>query len=183
MIFINNAKKKIGNNGLIINLKANNFYEKQSLRSEDFHKLYDIFTKYESKINLSSPLKQNFFLCVLYYESDSNDNAKKTLNEIDIKDYINEYFTKEEKLYILFNMVEIEIKFRKKSEKELNSLYHELRDIECDQNNIEFFLLQKHYFAYLQYLIGDYNFVDKYIEEITNDMENNARIQRSPKKL
>ena len=48
MIFINNAKKKIGNNGLIINLKANNFYEKQSLRSEDFHKLYDIFTKYES---------------------------------------------------------------------------------------------------------------------------------------
>ena len=172
MIFINNAKKKIGNNGLIINLKANNFYEKQSLRSEDFHKLYDIFTKYESKINLSSPLKQNFFLCVLYYESDSNDNAKKTLNEINIKDYINEYLTKEEKLYILFNMVEIEIKFRKKSEKELNSLYHELRDIECDQNNIEFFLLQKHYFAYLQYLIGDYNFVDKYIEEITNDMEN-----------
>ena len=50
MIFINNFKKKIGNDGLIINLKANNFYEKQNLRPEDVHKLYDIFTKFDSKL-------------------------------------------------------------------------------------------------------------------------------------
>ena len=68
MIFINNFKKKIGNDGLIINLKANNFYEKQNLRPEDVHKLYDIFTKFDSKIDLSPPIKKNFFLCVLYYE-------------------------------------------------------------------------------------------------------------------
>ena len=50
MIFINNAKRKIGNDGLIVNQKANNFYESEGLRPEDFHRLFDIFTKYESKI-------------------------------------------------------------------------------------------------------------------------------------
>ena len=66
MIFINNFKKKIGNDGLIINLKANNFYEKQNLRPEDVHKLYDIFTKFDSKINLSPPIKKKlFFMCII----------------------------------------------------------------------------------------------------------------------
>ena len=36
MIFIENAMEKIGNDCLIINLKANNFYEGQKLRKEDF---------------------------------------------------------------------------------------------------------------------------------------------------
>ena len=142
MIFINRAKKKIGNNGLIINLKANNFYEKHSLRPEDFHKLYDIFTNYDSKINLSLPMKKNFFLCVLYYESNYNESAKNSLNEIDIKNYIDEKWSEEEKLFILFNIIEIEIKIRKKSEKELESIYHELHDIYVDQNKYEILLLK-----------------------------------------
>jgi len=177
MIFINNAKKKIGNNGLIINLKANNFYEKHSLRPEDFHKLYDIFTNYDSKINLSPPMKKNFFLCVLYYESNFNESAKNSLNEIDIKNYIDEKWSEEEKLFILFNIIEIEIKLRKKSEKELESIYHELRDIYLDQNKYEILLLKKHYLAYLQYLLGDYNFAEKYIEEIINDMDGNTILE------
>ena len=82
MIFINNAKKKIGEKGLIINLKANNFYQGQGLRPEDFHKLYEIFTKYESKINLPPSEKQNFSLCVLYYESNYNNKAKKFWNKM-----------------------------------------------------------------------------------------------------
>ena len=61
MIFINNAKKKIGKYGLIVNQKANNFYEKDALRPEDFHRLFDVFTKYESKINLPPAEKTNFF--------------------------------------------------------------------------------------------------------------------------
>ena len=177
MIFINRAKKKIGNNGLIINLKANNFYEKHSLRPEDFHKLYDIFTNYDSKINLSPPMKKNFFLCVLYYESNYNESAKNSLNEIDIKNYIDEKWSEEEKLFILFNIIEIEIKIRKKSEKELESIYHELRDIYVDQNKYEILLLKKHYLAYLQYLLGDYNFAEKYIEEIINDMDGNTILE------
>ena len=177
MIFINSFKKKIGTNGLIINLKANNFYEKQSLRPEDFHKLYDIFTKYNSKINMSPPVKQNFYLSVLYYESNYNENAKNSLIEIDIKNFINENWTKEEKLFIIFNLIEIEIKLRKKSEKELESIYRELLDIYFDQNNFNILLLQKHYFTYLKYLLGDYNYAEKYLEEIIDDIDKNIKLE------
>ena len=177
MIFINNFKKKIGNNGLIINLKASNFFEKQSLRPEDFHKLYEIFTKFDSKINLSPPVKKNFFLCVLYYESNYNENAKNSLNEINIKNYINENCTEEEKLFIIFNLIEIEIKMRKKSEKELESIYKELLDANFDQNKFDILLVQKHYFSYLKYLLGDYNSSEKYIEEIINDMDGNKKLE------
>ena len=79
MIFINNAKKKIGEYGLIINQKANNFYEKDALRPEDFHRLFDVFTKYDSKINMPIAEKTNFFLCILYYESNYNESAKNIL--------------------------------------------------------------------------------------------------------
>ena len=177
MIFINNFKKKIGTNGLIINLKASNFFEKQSLRPEDFHKLYEIFTQYDSKINLSPPVKKNFFLCVLYYESNYNENAKNSLNEINIKNYINENCTEEEKLFIIFNLIEIEIKMRKKSEKELESIYKELLDANFDQNKNDILLVQKHYFSYLKYLLGDYNSAEKYIEEIINDMDGNKKLE------
>ena len=57
MFYINNAKKKIGKEGLIINLKANNFYQGQGLRQDVFHKLYEVFTKYDTKITLSPPTK------------------------------------------------------------------------------------------------------------------------------
>ena len=177
MIFINNFKKKIGTNGLIINLKASNFFEKQSLRPEDFHKLYEIFTKFDSKINLSPPVKKNFFLCVLYYESNYNENAKNSLNEMNIKNYINENCTEEEKLFIIFNLIEIEIKMRKKSEKELESIYKELLDANFDQNKNDILLVQKHYFSYLKYLLGDYNSAEKYIEEIINDMDGNKKLE------
>ena len=177
MIFINNFKKKIGNDGLIINLKANNFYEKQNLRPEDVHKLYDIFTKFDSKINLSPPIKKNFFLCVLYYESNYNENAKNSLNEIDIKNYINENWTNEEKLFIIFNLIEIEIKTRKKTEKELESIYHELLDVYFDQNKSDILIIKKHYLAYLQYFLGDYNSAEKYIEEIINYIDRNTKFE------
>ena len=50
MIFINNALRKIGNEGLIVNLKANNFYE------GDFAQLYEVF-KYNENMNLTNSQK------------------------------------------------------------------------------------------------------------------------------
>ena len=179
MIYINNAKKKIGPEGLIINLKANNFYQKQGLRPDDFHKLYEIYTQYDSKITLSSSLKQNFFLCVLYYESNYNEEAKKKLYEININNIINKDLTKEEKLYILFNIIEIEIKIRKKNEKELSLLFTELNKINYDKNKFENYLLLKHYLAYLKFLQGDYDFTDKYTIDIINEMDENKNLRKS----
>ena len=178
MIYINNAKKKIGPEGLIINLKANNFYQTKGLRPDDFHKLYEIYTKFDSNITLSPPLKQNIFLCVLYYESNYNEEAKKKLYEININNIINKDLTKEEKLYILFNIIEIEIKIRKKNEKELFFLFTELQKINIDKKFFDTYLLQKHYLAYLKFLQGDYDFTDEYTIDIINEMDANEELKK-----
>ena len=169
MIFINNAKKKIGEKGLIINLKANNFYQGQGLRPDDFHKLYEIFTQFDSKITLPSSIKHNFFLCVLYYESNYNQKAKKIMEQSD------QSTPTEDNLYILFNLIEIEIKLRKKTEFELKKLYNDLQRIKCDKNNFEIYLLQKHYLAFLNYLLGEYDLTDKYTDEIIYDMDEKSK--------
>ena len=167
MIFINNAKKKIGEKGLIINLKANNFYQGQGLRPDDFHKLYEIFTQFDSKITLPSSIKHNFFLCVLYYESNYNQKAKKIMEQSD------QSTPTEDNLYILFNLIEIEIKLRKKTEFELKKLYNDLQRIKCE--NFEIYLLQKHYLAFLNYLLGEYDLTDKYTDEIIYDMDEKSK--------
>ena len=169
MIFINNAKKKIGEKGLIVNLKANNFYQGQGLRPDDFHKLYEIFTQFDSKITLPSSIKHNFFLCVLYYESNYNQKAKKIMEQSD------QSTPTEDNLYILFNLIEIEIKLRKKTEYELKKLYNDLQRIKCDKNNFEIYLLQKHYLAFLNYLLGEYDLTDKYTDEIIYDMDEKSK--------
>ena len=179
MIFINNAKKKIGNEGLIINLKANNFYQGQGLRPEDFHKLYEVFTKFDSKITLPPPTKQNFFLCVLYYESNYINEAKKILEQNDINYFMNSDWSNEEKLYVLFNIIEIEIKIRKMNEKELIILYNELSKIKCDKSKFEIYLLQKHYFAYLLLLLGEYDKTDKYSNDIVYDIDEKKNLAKS----
>ena len=179
MIFINNAKKKIGSEGLIINLKANNFYQGQGLRPEDFHKLYEVFTKFDSKITLAPPTKQNFFLCVLYYESNYINEAKKILEQNDINYFMNSDWSNEEKLYVLFNIIEIEIKIRKMNEKELIILYNELSKIKCDKSKFEIYLLQKHYFAYLLLLLGEYDKTDKYINDIVYDIDEKKNLAKS----
>ncbi len=179
MIFINNAKKKIGKEGLIINLKANNFYQGQGLRPDDFHKLYEVFTKFDSKITLAPPIKQNLFLCVLYYESNYINEAKKILEQNDINYFMNSDWSNEEKLFILFNIIEIEIKIRKMNEKELIMLYNELAKIKCDKNKFEIYLLQKHYFAYLLLLLGEFEKTDKYINNIVYDIDEKNNLTKT----
>ena len=173
MIFINNAKKKIGKDGLIINLKANNFYEGQGLRTDDFHKLYEVYTKYNSKISLPPSTKQNFFLCILYYESTYNNEAKKILEQSDMNYLINDDWSDEEKLLLLFNIIEIEIKIRKKNINQLIVLYNELYKIKTDKEKLDYYLIQKHYFAYLKFLIDDYDTTDKFTDDIIFDMNDN----------
>ena len=177
MIFINNAKRKIGNDGLIVNQKANNFYESEGLRPEDFHRLFDIFTKYESKITLPTPKKNNFFLCVLYYESNSNEVAKNILlNKISNEYELLNGCNAEEKLHILFNLIEIEIKLRKKEKNELKILYNMIRGINYESRNFENYILQKYYLAYLIYLLGAYNDAEKYINEIILEIDQSKNL-------
>ena len=185
MIFINNAKKKIGNEGLIIKLKANNFFEGKGLRPDDFHKLYEIYSKYYSKITLPEAIRQNFYLCIQYYEYDYNDEVKSFLDEnavFNIYNIIHGDWTREEKLFITFNIIEIEIKIRKKSKKELIELINILEKINCDKNKketVDYYYLQQHYIAYLKILIGDYDSSDNVITELIKRMDSNNNQDKS----
>ena len=171
MIFINNALKKIGNEGLIVNLKANNFYEgEESLSGEDFDQLYEVF-KANTNMNLSQSQKNNLYLCVLYYEYNHNEEAKQILlNKLSNDDELLSEGTPEEQLHILFNIIEIEIKIRKKDEKDLKILYNKLYEKKLNKN-FEDYILQKHYFAYLKFLLCSYKDVDQFTNDIITDID------------
>ena len=171
MIFINNAIKKIGDKGLILNLKANNFYEgEENLTGEDFDQLYEVF-KVNPKLNISKSLKTNLYLCVLYYEYNHNSEAKNILLQklLNNNEFLNEG-TQEEQLHILFNIIEIEIKIRKKNEKDLKILYNKLLEIKIEKK-FEDYILQKHYFAYLKFLLSAYKDAEKFTNDIIADMD------------
>ena len=171
MIFINNALRKIGNEGLIVNLKANNFYEgEESLSKEDFDQLYEVF-KCNANMNLTTSQKNNLYLCVLYYEYNHNEEAMQILlNKLLNDDELLSEGTKEEQLHILFNIIEIEIKIRKKDEQELKILFNKLQEKQFERK-FEDYILQKHYYAYLKFLINDYKNVDKYTNDIISDID------------
>ena len=179
MIFINNAIKKIGKEGLIVNLKANNFYEgEESLSREDFDQLYEVFRS-SSNINLPTSQKNNLYLCVLYYEYNHNEEAKKILLHKLLND--NELLaegTQEEQLHILFNIIEIEIKIRIKQEKDLKILYNKLLEKKFDRK-FEDYILQKHYFAYLKFLLRSYKDSDQYTNDIISDMDEHKSLEIS----
>jgi hypothetical protein len=179
MIFIKNAIKKIGDKGLILNLKANHFYEgEESLSKEDFDQLYEVF-KSSPKLNLPASLKNNLYLCVLYYEFNYNDEAKQILLEklLNDKQLLNEG-TQEEQLHILFNIIEIEIKIRQRDEKDLKILYNKLLEKKIEKKYADY-ILQKHYFAYLKFLLHAYKDADKYTDDIIADMDEYKELETS----
>ena len=172
MIFINNALKKIGSEGLIVSLKANNFYEgEESFSQEDFDQLFEVY-RASPKINLQTPIKNNLFLCILYYEYNHSEEARKILIQKlsnDDNELLNEG-TEEDKLHILFNIIEIEIKLHTKKEKELKLLYNKLLSKNTPKK-FEDYILQKHYFAYLKFLLQAYKDSDKYTNDIISDID------------
>ena len=180
MIFINNALNKIGKDGLIVSLKANNFYEgEENLSKEDFDQLFEVY-KSNININLPSATKNNLFLCVLYYEYNHNDEAKKILHE-KLMNYDNILFNEEnqeDQLHILFNIIEIEIKIRKKDEKELKLLYNKLLEKTCGKN-LGDYILQKHYFAYLKFLLYNYKDTEQFTNDIISTIDENKSLVKN----
>jgi hypothetical protein len=172
MIFINNALKKIGKEGLIVSLKANNFYEgEECFSKEDFDQLFEVY-RASPKIDLPTSTKNNLFLCILYYEYNHNEEARKILLQKLLKDdtELLNGGTEEDQLHILFNIIEIEIKIRTKDEKDLKLLYNKLVSKKTGMK-FEDYILQKHYFAYLKFLLRDYKDSDKFTNDIISDID------------
>ena len=173
MIFIKNAIKKIGDDCLIINIKANNFFGNEGLQKEDFNQLFRVIKSGEI-INLPVDTKINLILCILYYEYNNNKEAQGIL-----KNYLLNLKDKTHKLYTLFNMIEIEIMLQQKTKNELKVLYNELfYNSEIKENTFEF-LLKKHYLGYLKYLSQEYEETDKLTIDIISDIDENFKFGNS----
>lgn len=176
MIFINNALKKIGNEGLIVSLKANNFYEgEESFSQEDFDQLFEVY-RASPKIDLPTSTKNNLFLCILYYEYNHSEEARKILLQKlnDDSELLNDG-TQEDQLHILFNIIEIEIKIRTKNEKDLKLLYNKLCSFK-QEKKFEDYIIQKHYFAYLKFLLRAYNDSDQSTNDIISDIDEHKNL-------
>ena len=171
MIFIKNALEKIGNDCLIINLKANNFFEGEGLRKEDFEQLFEVL-KSENNLNLSTSKKNNLLLCVLYYEYNDNKEAKQMLSELlSNSKSLSQGGTYEDSLHLLFNEIEIEIKIRQKDERGLKILFNRLAQYTEREKKFEDYLLLKHYFAYLKFLLKSYDETNNYTTDLIADID------------
>ena len=84
----------------------------------------------------------------------------------------------EDQLHILFNIIEIEIKIRKKDEKELKLLYNKLLEKNCGKN-LGDYILQKHYFAYLKFLLYNYEDTEQFTNDIISTIDENKSLVKN----
>ena len=163
--------QKIGKDCLIVGLKSKNFFEGNGLRKEDFEQLFEVL-KYDQNINLPPSKKNNLLLCVLYYEYDDNEEARQMLKlKLSNSQSLGQGGTFEDILHLIFNEIEIEIKIRQKDEKELKLLFNRLTLFTEREKKFEDYLLLKHYFAYLKFLLKSYDETNNYTTDLIADID------------
>ncbi len=177
MIFINNAIEKIGKDCLIVNLKAKNFFEGDGLRKEDFEQLFEVL-KVDQNINLPTSKKNALLLCVLYYEYDDNEEAKAKLRDLlsNPQSLAGQGCTFEDSLHLIFNEIEIEIKIRQKNNSELKILFNRLAEFTDKEKKFEDYLLLKHYFGYLKFLLKAYDETNNYTTDLIADIDEHKNL-------
>ena len=177
MIFINNAIEKIGKDCLIVNLKAKNFFEGDGLRKEDFEQLFEVL-KLDQNINLPTSKKNALLLCVLYYEYDDNEEAKAKLRELlsNPQSLAGQGCTFEDSLHLIFNEIELEIKIRQKNDSELKILFNRLAEFTDKEKKFEDYLLLKHYFGYLKFLLKAYDETNNYTTDLIADIDEHKNL-------
>ena len=177
MLFVKNTMKSMGNRFLIFNLKMNEFNQNILLTKNDFEKLYNIITNSSEVNELSEETKKNLLLCSLYNIIDSNEEAQKNyednyLNYSGIKNNNNQ---NPQILHIVFNKIELEVKYRKRNLNELKKLFNELLSFNSANKFVEDYLLMKYYSASLKNLIEEYENSNIFCSDIASSLNENSR--------
>ena len=167
----------MGNKFLIFNLKMNEFNQNILLTKNDFQKLYNIITNNSEVNELSEETKKNLLLCSLYNIIDSNEEAQKNyednyLNYSGIKNNNNQ---NPQILHIVFNKIELEVKYRKRNLNELKKLFNELLSFNSANKFVEDYLLMKYYSASLKNLIEEYENSNIFCSDIASSLNENSR--------
>ena len=177
MLFVKNTMNLMGNKFLIFNLKMNEFNQNILLTKNDFQKLYNIITNNSEVNELSEETKKNLLLCSLYNIIDSNEEAQKNyednyLNYSGIKNNNNQ---NPQILHIVFNKIELEVKYRKRNLNELKKLFNELLSFNSANKFVEDYLLMKYYSASLKNLIEEYENSNIFCSDIASSLNENSR--------
>ena len=167
----------MGKRFLIFNLKMNEFNQNILLTKNDFEKLYNIITNSSEVNELSEETKKNLLLCSLYNIIDSNEEAQKNyednyLNYSGIKNSNNQ---NPQILHIVFNKIELEVKYRKRNLNELKKLFNELLSFNSANKFVEDYLLMKYYSASLKNLIEEYENSNIFCSDIASSLNENSR--------
>ena len=167
----------MGKRFLIFNLKMNEFNQNILLTKNDFEKLYNIITNSSEVNELSEETKKNLLLCSLYNIIDSNEEAQKNyednyLNYSGIKNNNNQ---NPQILHIVFNKIELEVKYRKRNLNELKKLFNELLSFNSANKFVEDYLLMKYYSASLKNLIEEYENSNIFCSDIASSLNENSR--------
>ena len=156
MLFVKNAINLMGNKILIFNLKMNEFHKQNTLTIDDFQLIYNIINDNEEINEIVPESKKSLLLCSLYYIMNLNKKAQKEYQDRYLNFYDNENSQNILNLYLLFNIIELEFKYRKRDTNELKKLYNELNIYMNSSKFIEDYLLMKYYLALLKNLIEEY---------------------------
>ena len=147
------------------------------MTKNDFQKLYNIITNNSEVNELSEETKKNLLLCSLYNIIDSNEEAQKNyednyLNYSGIKNNNNQ---NPQILHIVFNKIELEVKYRKRNLNELKKLFNELLSFNSANKFVEDYLLMKYYSASLKNLIEEYENSNIFCSDIASSLNENSR--------
>ena len=172
MIFINSAIRQIGDKNLIIQLKSKEFFTdpKDHMRKEDFENLFNLLTS-KDQIPIPLIIQTNLLLNACYYLVKFNKDVFRYRNDIK-NSYNQKNFNDKEKLFILFNLIEIQRNYSFLNENDLNNIFNFIYSYNSN-NNYEENLLKKYYSAEIKFLLNDFINSNKISTEILVDFNNN----------
>ena len=172
MIFVNSLIKQIGQECLIFNYKAQEFYKKVEIEDEDFNRLLYILVGREP-INLSPIKKRTLLLVVLYNQYNINPTAKTIFD----KEFLNNFLPPDDQngiecLHFVYNMIEFEIKHKVRQDRkqDLVSLAKYFEKFVSFEKRIEDYLLLKYYSGILSFFLGKITETNNYTMDIIVDM-------------
>ena len=177
MIFVKSTLQAIGQECLIFNQNALDFYRGTVLEKEEFTRLFSILKSGEP-LNISSGLRKNLLLLVLYNEYETNPEAK-VIYERDFKDnFISKEDSALDSLHMIFNIIEFEVKYRRRNQSELQILFNSLMQYMKLEKVIEDFLLFKYYSGVLSFFLNNLKETNNYTMDIIVDMNEQFEVKK-----
>ena len=177
MIFVKSTLQAIGQDCLIFNQNALDFYRGTVLEKEEFSRLFSILKSGEP-LNIPSGLRKNLLLVVLYNEYETNPEAKM-IYERDFKEnFISKEDSALDSLHIIFNIIEFEVKYPRRNRSELQILFNSLMQYMKLKKIIEDFLLFKYYSGVLSFFLNKLKDTNNYTMDIIVDMNEQFEIKK-----